>query len=140
MTELTITKTLFIKAPAAHVWKFLTEADQLALWFHRGAENLQASGRWSMLSNSPGKEGTEIMWGQVLEYSPPHRLVHTFTHNWIEGAETTCRWTLDEVEGGTVVTLVHAGWEAVADAAFNKAADHEKGWDEHFQRLRHVAA
>ena len=45
MTALKLVKTVFLKAPPEHVWKFLTEADKLALWFHKGRSDLAAGGR-----------------------------------------------------------------------------------------------
>ena len=135
-----IVKTLFLKAPPEHVWKFLTEADQLALWFHRGAEDLKAGGDWALLTNSHGKDGERMCWGKVLEMKKPERLVHTFTHNYLKGVETTCTWTLEAVKGGTILTLVHEGWENYEDDPFGMGANHDKGWDEHFLRLRTVAS
>ena len=140
MSKMNIVKTVFIKAPPEHVWKFLTEADQLALWFHRGAADLEEGGDWILETNSHGKDGEKLCWGNVKEMKKPERLVHTFTHQWLAGVETTCTWTLESVAGGTVLTLVHDGWENVEEDAFAKAADHDKGWDEHLGRLRRVAS
>ena len=139
MTSLKITKTLFLKAPPEHVWRFLTEADKLALWFHRGRADLADGGDYVLETNSYGKEGEKLVWGAVLEMTPPERLVHSFTHNHLNGVETRCIWTLEAVEGGTILTLVHEGWEQVGDGAFAMAANHDSGWDEHFLRLRRVA-
>jgi hypothetical protein len=36
--------------------------------------------------------------------------------------------------------LTHDGFEKVSAGAFNLTADHDKGWDEHFARLRRVTA
>ena len=138
MTELTIVKTIFLKAPPQHIWKFLTEADKLALWFHAGEADLVEGGEWSLLTNSYGKEGERMMWGEVKELRPHEKLVHTFTHPYLKEVETTCTWTLEGVEGGTVLTLVHSGWEKVEEDAFGMAANHDTGWDEHFSRLRRV--
>lgn len=79
-----------------------------------------------------------MMWGDVLEYDPPKKLKHVFTHNYLDGVETVCTWTLQEADGGTVLTLVHEGFEKVAENAFGVASDHDKGWDGFFARLRHV--
>ena len=133
-----IVKTIFLKAPPEHVWKFLTEADRLAEWFHRGGENLTEGGDYILKTNTHGKEGEKICWGKVIEMNPPKRLVHTFTHEWLKGVETKCVWTLEKVKGGTILTLVHDGWEAVQEDAFGMAANHDSGWDEHFLRLRRV--
>ena len=138
MTDMKIVKTLFLKAPPAHVWKFLTEADQLALWFHRADADYAQGEDFALQTNSYGKEGEKLCWGRVIEMKKPERLVHTFTHDFINGVETTCTWTLEAVKGGTILTLVHDGWEQLGDDAFGAAADHDKGWDEHFVRLRRV--
>ncbi len=140
MTNLKLNKTVFLKAPAAHVWKFLTEADRLATWFHRGGSDLVAKGDYILLTNTPGKEGSKMCWGKVVEFDPPRRLVHSFTHDYLKGVETLCSWTLTEAEGGTVLALEHTGWEKVSDGAFAMAANHDKGWDEHFARLRTVTS
>ena len=66
--------------------------------------------------------------------------MHTFTHDWLKGVETTCTWTLEGVKGGTVLTLVHDGWDKVEEDAFAMGANHDTGWDEHFARLRTVAS
>lgn len=135
-----IVKTLFLKAPPEHVWKFLTQADQLALWFHRGAADLVAGGDWVLETNTYGKDGERLCWGRVLEMNAPERLVHTFTHNFLKEVETTCTWTLEAVPGGTILTLVHDGWDKVEEDAFGMASNHDVGWDEHFSRLRKVAS
>ena len=133
-----IVKSIYLKAPPEHVWKFLTQAEQLALWFHRGACDLEEGGDYAMVTNSYGKEGEQFMSGKVLEMKKPERLVHTFTHKWLKDVETTCTWTLEAVPGGTFLTLVHDGWEKCGEDAFEMASGHDKGWDQHFMRLRHV--
>ena len=135
-----LVKTIMVKAPRAHVWKFLVEADRLATWFHRGEKDVAAGGEWALVSNSPGKEGQRLGWGQVLAFDPPKRLVHTFTLGRFNGAETTCTWELEEVGDGTVITLTHDGLESLGTDAFGVGADLDKGWDAHFARLRTVAS
>ncbi len=137
MSTLTIHKTLFLKAPPEHVWKFLTDSKKLALWFYQAEQDLEPHGPYTMITNSLGKEGERLCWGEVLEFDPPNKLVHTFTHEYLKGQETRCEWTLAGVTGGTILTLVHSGFEAAAEP-FNEAADHDTGWDEHFVRLRRV--
>ncbi len=137
MTNLTIEKTLFLKAPPEHVWKFLTESDKLALWFHKAKDDFVANSPYTLVTNSFGKEGEPLCWGDVIEFDPPRKLVHTFTHEYLDGKVTRCEWTLSEARGGTVLRLSHSGFE-VAKEPFNEAADHDVGWDEHFIRLRRV--
>ena len=137
--QMKIVKTIFIKAPAEHVWRYLTEGDKLALWFYRGRADMPQSGDFVLETNSYGKDGEKMIWGEVKESEPPRRLVHGFTHQFLEGVETICAWTLTEEGGGTILTLEHSGFERLAEGAFDMASNHDKGWDEHFLRLRHVA-
>ena len=139
MTSMKIVKTIYLKAPPEHVWTFLTEADKLALWFHRGRDDLAEGGDYILETNSYGKKGEKLCWGKVLEMKKPERLVHTFIHDFMKGAETTCTWTLEAAAGGTILTLVHDGWENAEEDPFGMAANHDSGWDEHFARLRRVA-
>ena len=135
MNDFTISKTVFIKAPADAVWRFLTERDKLAAWFHEGEQDFKSKGIWAVLSDSAERQGERICWGEILEYTPTTRLVHTFTHSYLNEVETRCEWLLTEVDGGTVLKLTHTGFEKVENG-FDMAADHDEGWDEHFARLR----
>ena len=140
MSDLVISKTVFLKAPPDHVWRFLTEKDKLALWFYAGESDLKDGSEYRLNTNSLGKEGDRICWGRVIEFDPPKRLVHTFTHNYLEEVETTCIWDLKAVEGGTVLHLRHGGWENFTADPFGMGANHDKGWDEFFGRLRFVTS
>ena len=89
MSNTKIVKTVFLKAPPEHVWKFLTQADKLALWFHQGEANLIEGGDWALLTNTLGKEGQRMCWGKVVTMKAPEKLVHTFTHPGLKDTETT---------------------------------------------------
>ena len=138
MKPMQLVKTVFLKAPREHVWRFLTEADKLALWFHVGEADLKNGGDYALLTNTYGKEGEKLITGRILEMDPPKKLVQTFTHQWLNGVETLCVWELEEFDGGTALTLTHSGWEKVGEGAFGMTANHDAGWDEHFVRLRRV--
>ncbi len=131
-----VVKTVFLKAPPQHVWKFLTTAPGLAKWFHDAPHDLEQGGEYRLDTNTMGKEGEKLIWGRVLEMKLHKKLVHTFTHEWLKGVETTCTWTLEGIGDGTVLTLVHD----FPNVDFCEAADHDAGWDEHFVRLRRVVA
>ncbi|WP_019959969.1 SRPBCC family protein [Woodsholea maritima] len=141
MTVMKIVKTLILKAPPHHVWSFLTQADRLALWFMKGEADIQADGPYTLVTNSYGREGERVITGDVLAFDPPKRLVHTFTHPYLDGIITQCEWTLEPLAQGTLLTLTHTGWEDLGqDKVLGLLSDHDKGWDEHFIRLRSVTA
>ncbi len=138
MSELAIVKTVFLSAPPDHVWKFLTEKERLATWFYEAGADITGPGDFHLVRNSLGREGEKQIWGEVLEYDPPRKLVHTFTHGGLSNVVTTCTWTLTGMEGGTILRLEHTGFENLDSGGFDMAGNHDKGWDEFFVRLRHV--
>ncbi|MGI9506365.1 MAG: SRPBCC family protein [Geminicoccaceae bacterium] len=139
MTD-SITKTVFLKAPKATVWAFLTEKDKLARWFHPAEDDLADGQDYALLGDSAEGGTVRQCWGTVQHWEPPTRLVYSFTVKPLNGAMTTVTWTLDEMDGGTRLTLLHEGVGVAGDAAFGLLTALDKGWDEHFGRLRGVAS
>lgn len=138
MTD-SITKTVFLKAPKETVWAFLTEKDKLARWFHPAEDDLADGQDYALIDETP--EGVvRQCWGTVQHWEPPTRLIYSFTVKPLNGAMTTVTWTLDEMEDGTRLTLLHEGVGVAGDAAFGLLMALDKGWDEHFGRLRGVAS
>ncbi|MEO1305228.1 MAG: SRPBCC domain-containing protein [Pseudomonadota bacterium] len=131
MSEPMIVKTIFLNASAEKVWRYLTEKDLLARWFHETDRDLDAGAAFSYLSFDIDKSDRKLMWGEVLESDPPHKLVHTFTHEWLKGEVTTVTWELRTIGTGTQLTMTHRGM-----SSFTQLSDHDKGWDEHFLRFR----
>lgn len=138
MSDTAIIKTLYLKAPIEKVWAFLTVPEKLARWFHETDRPLDEKGAaFQWYRHDSSAEDRKLMWGRVLECTPPTRLVHTFTHQWIEGLETTVSWELTPVDGGTRLLLTHTGLDKREDA-IGALSDHDKGWDAHLTRLRDV--
>ena len=136
MTDAVLTKTIYIKSNQETVWKYLTEADKLARWFHEADSDLTTPDKNYELLMENGNKGC---WGRVLEVEPPNRLVYTFTHDHLKGYETRVEWILRDLDGGTQLTLIHTGLDKSEADPFAMLSDHDKGWDEHLQRLRAVA-
>lgn len=131
MSDPVMIKTIYLKATPEKVWRHLTDKELLARWFHETDRNLSEKVSFQYLSFDYDKEDRKLMWGDVIEFDPPNKLVHTFTHQWLEGVVTTVSWELLEVDGGTQLTMTHSGI-----TKFNELTGHDKGWDEHLQRLR----
>ncbi|MEO1552928.1 MAG: SRPBCC domain-containing protein [Pseudomonadota bacterium] len=131
MTDPVMVKTIYLNASPDKVWRHLTDKELLARWFHEVDRNLTEKVAFEYLSFHYDKDERKLMWGEVLELDPPRKLVHTFTHEWLKGVITTVTWDLLEVDGGTQLTMTHEGIPTLGELA-----DHDKGWDEHFLRLR----
>ena len=88
------------------------------------------------------ESGDKLMWGDVTRATPHDALEYTFTITPMGDAVSTVKWTLDDVAGGTRLSLEHSGLPAGADA-FGLTLALDRGWDDHFDRMRdslHAAA
>ena len=131
MTDPVMVKTIYLKASLDKVWRHLVDKELLARWFHEVDRDLSDKVAFQYLSFHYDKADRKLMWGDVLEFDPPRKLVHSFTHEWLKGVITTVTWDLLELDGGTQLTMTHEGIPT-----FGELSDHDKGWDEHFLRLR----
>ena len=86
-----------------------------------------------------GEDGSTVRqcWGTVQQMDPPSRLVYSLTVKPLGGAMTTVSWTLEQVYGGTKLTLTHEGiGEAAGESAMGLLMALDKGWDKHLESLR----
>lgn len=140
MSDSTIVKTIFLKADAETVWEFLTDKDKLGEWFHPADSDLAAGSDYVLTGQADDGSDVRKCWGSVVESNRAKKLVYTFTIEPLGGAMTTVTWLLQEMHGGTRLTLHHEGIGAAAgDAALPLLMALEAGWDAHFGRLRDVA-
>jgi len=139
MNTTTIHKTIFLNASRETVWSYLTDKDKLGEWFHPAASDLVEGKPYILLSDAADSE-SKVCWGDVLSAEKPSFLSYTFTVKPMGGAMTTVNWTLEDVAGGTRITLVHEGiGEAMGDSALGLLMALDKGWDEHFAKLRSIS-
>ena len=131
MSDNTLRKSIYLKATPEQVWDYLTDPDKLALWFHKPKSTLK-TGAYAMYGT---ESGDKLMWGDVLVSEPHTRLEYTFTIAPMGAARSTVKWTLDEVAGGTRLSLEHTGLP-VGDEAFGLTLALDKGWDDHLARMR----
>jgi len=134
-------KTL-IRAPRSRVWKAIADLNQFSAWFSVQAEGVFEPGaRVRMTSTYKGHEGT-VFYMTIDEISPEHR----FSWRWNPDAElpredttaptTLVEFRLEEVEGGTLVTVTESGFDRVDPAHRAKAfADNSEGWKIQMENL-----
>lgn len=133
MSKDIITKSIFIAASPDTVFEFLTDKDKLGIWYHAADANL-TEGTDYVLRDKTGKK---TVWGRVLVLASPALLETTFCIGPFGNAETKVKWQLDEVAGGTRLTLAHSGIsDAAGEAALNMLQALDKGWDAHLSKLR----
>ena len=141
MTDLSkLVKTAVFKVSPDVVWSFLTDKDKLGTWYHPGEAHLADGQDYRLMGTGEDGAKRPIIWGRVLEWEPPKRLVTTFCISPFDGDETTVTWQLAPFEGGTRLTVTHEGIaEAAGEAALPLAMALDKGWDEHLGSLRSAA-
>ncbi len=141
MADTTINKSIFVAAPRETVWAYLTEKEKLAEWFHPAPSDLSEGEDYALVKILDDGATDKLCWGTVLKMDPPSHMVWSFTVKPLNGAMTTVTWQLEEVNGGTKLTLEHEGIEAAAgEGAWGMLSALDAGWDEHFARLRTSAA
>lgn len=131
MTDTTLTKTIYLRAAPSKVWAYLTDPDKLAIWFHKPKTPL-AEGAYEMFGT---ESGDKLMWGDVLVAEPFKRLEYTFSIAPMAGQSSTVKWALEEVPGGTKLSLRHEGLPQ-GEEAFGLTLALDKGWDDHLARMR----
>ena len=131
MTKTVLRKLIYLKATPAQVWTYLTDPEKLAIWFHKPPSTM-VEGAYEMFGVD---SGDKLMWGEVLVADPFSRLEYTFTIKPMGDQTSTVKWQLQEVAGGTHLSLVHEGLPQGADA-FGLTLALDKGWDDHLARMR----
>ena len=133
----TLHKTVFLAASREVVWAYLTDKDRLGEWFHPGVDSLEAGKPYQLYKSD---DRTSIMLrGDILVADRPSFLSYTGTVKPIGDLLTRLSWTLDEVPGGTRLSLLQEGvGEAAGDAALAALIKLDNGWDKHFSDLRRI--
>lgn len=125
---LSVSRTISIEAPVDKVWAAITEPEHIARW-HATAATLSSlepggTGAWAF-------EGEGAIPIRVEAVDPPHSI----TYRWGPKAaphldpavSTVFTFTLENVDGGTRLTVVETGFETLADPQAG-LADNQDGW------------
>lgn len=95
------------KSPRHKVWKALTDSDALARWLMPNTFSHQLGAEFTFTTKpGPGFDG--IVKCRVLAIEEESLLRYT----WVGGGiDTVVEWTLEEIPGGTRLTLNHSGFK-----------------------------
>jgi uncharacterized protein YndB with AHSA1/START domain len=135
----TITRSITVGQPIQRVWRALTEAEHLAVWFGDSAEiDLRAGG------------GIRVGWseydsqvdGVVEEVDPPNRFAFSWSpHATPDGRtwSTKVVFDLEEADSETTVTVVESGFAALPDEIYEeRLASNSGGWDHELADLQRM--
>ena len=143
-----IEKQILIKAPRSRVWRALTDLGEFQQWFGAALDHPFARG-----SRSRGHV-TEKGWEHVQMEITVERMEpeHTLTYRWLPFAidpkrdysqekRTLVEFSLEEVDGGTRLTVVESGFEFVAaDRRAEAFKMHEGGWEGQLKNIAKYVA
>lgn len=133
--DIPLVKTVFISAPPEKVWAYLTEKAYLGRWWQDAAADLQPDSAYTLLDS----KGERLVWGRVVSWDRPEKLVTTFEVGMMPGKVTTVTWELSGVPGGTQLRLMHTGIMAAGGPEEPVFGGLDMGWDKHFLTLREMA-
>jgi uncharacterized protein YndB with AHSA1/START domain len=129
--DLVIRKKIRVEVPIARAFEVFTQG--LQDWWPVESHSLHggvpsADWRPGGLLVETTSDGGRFEWADVLEYDPPVGLRLRWRVNpgkpW---TELKVSFVADGA--GTLVELVHAGWESYADGAGEELAGYTSGWD-----------
>jgi uncharacterized protein YndB with AHSA1/START domain len=144
-----IEKTIVLRAPRSRVWRAIANAEEFGAWFRVRLEGAFAPGaRVQGRITTPGYE--HLTMEITIEQVDPERL---FSYRWhpyaidpaveYTGEPTTLvEFRLEEVAGGTRLTVIESGFDRIPLA---RRADafrmNDQGWAEQIKNIeRHVMA
>jgi uncharacterized protein YndB with AHSA1/START domain len=84
-------------------------------------------------------DGSESVWGEILDFEVAGRLRFTWHPGRDDADPTEVEVTFAADGDGTVVTLVHSGWEQLSEERRAGRADYENGWPGVLDRFRQAA-
>lgn len=116
------------------VWHALTASGAIAKWFAPN-DFLPVVGHRFTFRTDPAPNYDGILYCEVLEVDPPHRLAYTFIGGYMEHT-TVVTWTLTPVAEGTHVRLEHTGFTGLTDVAVADILS--GGWLTQLSRLTDV--
>lgn len=129
-----LTKQHHYAHPIKDVWAAITEQEKISTWFIKCDFRAEKGYRYKLLSES---DSCEQVGGTILKVNPVHELVYS----WIVAGtdvETTVSWKLEEKDGGTLLTLQHAGISGYPNeqTALKFFESFDSGWDKCVDSLK----
>ena len=122
-----------VACPPAHA--FSVWAERTGLWWPPGHS---VSGAPQLVAFEPRAGGriyereaggAEHLWGEVLEWAPPHRLRYLWHLRFDRADATEVEIRFEAADGGTRVTIEHRGWERLGARAAERRERNERGWE-----------
>lgn len=142
-----IEKKVLLRAPRSRVWRALTDPREFSQWFGVDLSGTFAPG--ARLQAPVTHEGyRHLTWDVTIDRMEPERLLSWRWHpNAVDPGKdysaepmTVVTFELEEVDGGTMLTVVESGFDGIPPARRDGAyRGNEAGWTAQVQSIkRHV--
>ena len=130
-----IEKLVTLDAPRSRVWRALTDVTQFNQWF-------------GMALGAPFVPGAEVKGNRITIWIESLDAEHFFSFRWHPYAlepgvdysaepTTLVTFTLEEVDGGTQLTIIESGFDAIPESRRASAFGmNTKGWNSQTEKLR----
>ncbi len=129
-----ITKTVVVAATVERAFALFT-AEMGRWWPLRTHSVGAASSAGVVMGDRVGgvivetlADGSTAVWGTITDWAPPALVAFTWHPGQSAAEATRVEVTFAEQDAGTLVTLVHSGWEARPDAERARRG-YTSGWD-----------
>lgn len=138
-----IEKTAVLRAPRSRVWRALTNAEAFGTWFGAAFTGTFAEGAVLRAKiTSPGYEHLTMEF-RVVRMDPEryfafrwHPDAVDLTKDYSGEPTTLVEFTLEDVPGGTRLTVVESGFDALPPGRRDEAfRSNSQGWDEQLQKI-----
>ncbi|OAI40726.1 hypothetical protein AYO38_05295 [bacterium SCGC AG-212-C10] len=140
-----VRRSAWIGAPPERVWPHFESFEAFNAWYGTGHRLIeyepQVGGMVVTHAVADSKPGEALVFsGRVLVCDPPLELTFEqdwLGHGWLAPAKITM--LLTPVNGGTLVEIIHHGFEATSTSPGEELNGFEAGWDNHHVlRLREL--
>jgi uncharacterized protein YndB with AHSA1/START domain len=136
MSEAAVRKSVTVDRSVEEAFRLYTE--QVGTWWpykkthsvaEEDVETVILEGRLGGRFYERTKSGEEHLWGTILVWDPPNRVVYSWHPGRGEDTAQQVEVTFTPEGGGTRVVLVHMGWERLGDRMADAVASYDTGWD-----------
>jgi DNA-binding transcriptional ArsR family regulator len=136
-TDLTVRKSVTVALSIDRAYALFTE--RISSWWPfktksigaERAESVVLEGRAGGRLYEELTGGGQALWGEVLVWDPPRRLVLSWRVN-ADDPSTVIEVNFIESQSGTNVELEHRGWENYRTDGSEHAASYDAGWESIF--------
>jgi uncharacterized protein YndB with AHSA1/START domain len=144
-----IERSVTLKAPVSRVWRALSNAEEFGNWFGVNLKGKVMKAGSQLQGHVTYPKYEHLIWNVVIERMEPNRWLSWRWHpaaidvtvDYSSEPTTLVEFELKEVPGGTLLTVVESGFDAVPPhRRLDAFRMNSNGWDTQMRNIeKHVA-